>query len=398
MRAFAASIDFSRMGLPSGDAGLRGEYRLLQDAVDDVRILVQEERELLVHQGLHDALHLRIAQLALGLAFELGVRDLYGKDGREAFADVVAREGLIHLFCVLGLLEILVEGAREGGLETDEVGAALSGVDVVDEGEHVLVEAVVVLDRALDLDVVPGRFDVDRLLVEHRLVLVEVLDEALHAAFEDELVGLRGGQPLVPDRYLDTLVEEGELPQPVCQDVKVVGSGLEDSLIGLEPYRRAPLVRVADDLDRLFGDADQVFLKVDLSFQVHVRFAPGREGVDDRYADAVETAGHLVGLLVEFAARVQLGHDQLEGAHAFGRMYADRYSAAVVLHPDDIVLLKHDDDIGAVSLKGFVHRIVDHFVDEVVQPVDARRTDVHAWALANSLKALEDLNALSRIA
>ena len=69
------------------------------------------------------------------------------------------------------------------------MGAALAGVDAVDEGEHRLVEAVVVLEADLDLDIVAGAREVDGLLVEDGLVLVEVLDELLQAAVELELGG-----------------------------------------------------------------------------------------------------------------------------------------------------------------------------------------------------------------
>ena len=51
----------------------------------------------------------------------------------------------------------VVDRARERRLEAGEVGAALVGVDVVHEGERVLVVAVVVLQRELDLDVVLRR-------------------------------------------------------------------------------------------------------------------------------------------------------------------------------------------------------------------------------------------------
>ena len=43
---------------------------------------------------------------------------------------------------------------------------------------------------------------------------------------------------------------------------------------------------------------------------------PRRERIDDGNADAMQAAGDLVGVLVEFAARVQLGHDDFGGRHA----------------------------------------------------------------------------------
>ena len=52
--------------------------------------------------------------------------------------------------------------------------------------------------------------------------------------------------------------------------------------------------------------------------------------VDDGNADAVQAAGHFVGVVVEFAARVQHGHDDFGGRAPFVRVDIDRDAAAVV--------------------------------------------------------------------
>src|SRR5690606_11372472 len=51
--------------------------------------------------------------------------------------------------------------------------------------------------------------------------------------------------------------------------------------------------------------------------------------VHHRDADAVQTAGHRVGVGVELATRVQLGHDDLDGRDALG-VHLHRDAAAVV--------------------------------------------------------------------
>ncbi len=70
-----------------------------------------------------DALDLAVAELGLGLAFELRVGDAEGDDGSQTFAEVVAGgdEVLEERF----LLAVVVESAREGGAESGEVRAAL---------------------------------------------------------------------------------------------------------------------------------------------------------------------------------------------------------------------------------------------------------------------------------
>ena len=60
--------------------------------------------------------------------------------------------------------------------------AAVDGVDVVGKAEYGFGVAVVVLQGDFDLNVVALRFHHDRLLVEHRLAAIEMLDELGDAA------------------------------------------------------------------------------------------------------------------------------------------------------------------------------------------------------------------------
>ncbi len=99
--------------------------------------------------------------------------------------------------------------------------------------------AVVVLQRDVDFDAVAHRFHDDRLVVQHRLAAIEMLDELGDAAgiFELGALGFAGlgvGGALVGERDLEALVEEGHLAQPLGQRVVVVLGGGEDGLVGQE--------------------------------------------------------------------------------------------------------------------------------------------------------------------
>ena len=61
------------------------------------------------------------------------------------------------------------------------------------------------------------------------------------------------------------------------------------------------------------------------------------ERVDDRDADAVQAAGDLVGILVEFSAGVQPRHDHFGGGDALFLVDVGRNAAAVVDHGDGAV-------------------------------------------------------------
>src|SRR5205085_4735015 len=81
---------------------------------------------------------------------------------------------------------------------------------------------------------------------------------------------------------------------------------LEDRRIGPERDRRAPLAGAGDALERTLGPAAvDEGLHEAAAVAVDLELEPGRQGVDDRDADAVEAAGDLVALAAELAAGVK---------------------------------------------------------------------------------------------
>jgi len=77
-------------GLARGGAGPGSHDCLVDHAARHGRVLLQEGAQLLVDDGLDDALHLAVAQLGLGLALELGTGELDADDARDALANVFA--------------------------------------------------------------------------------------------------------------------------------------------------------------------------------------------------------------------------------------------------------------------------------------------------------------------
>ena len=118
------------------------------------------------------------------------------------------------------------------------------------------------------------------------------------------------------------------------------------------------------------------------------QFEPHGERVDDRDADAVEAAGYCIGAFVEFAARVQHREDDLGGGAA-RLVHTRRDAAAVVDDADAAVLVYRDADGVAEAGEGFVYRVVDDLVDEVVQPARPLIADVHARAFADRFEPFE---------
>ena len=125
---------------------------------------------------------------------------------------------------------------------------------------------------------------------------------------------------------------------------------------------------------------------------------PFRQRIDAGHADAVQTAGNLVGVLVELAAGMQHAHDDF-GRGALGFVLVVEFdaggdAAAVVGDGNRVVGMDGDYDIVAMSGQCFVNGVVHDFEHHVMQAgAVGGIADVHARAFAHGLQTLELLDA-----
>ncbi len=167
---------------------------------------------------------------------------------------------------------------------------------------------------------------------------------------------------------------------------------LENLAIGQVAHLGACLVAGADNLQGLYPLAAPKLHLMDLAVATNRQAQPFGQGVNAGDTHAVQTARHLVGVLVELATGVQLGHDN------FGRaavkfvtlVYVSWNTTTVICYGNGVIGMDCHDDVIAISRQRFVDRVVHHFENHVVQTGAVRRiTNVHAGALAHGLKALE---------
>jgi hypothetical protein len=114
----------------------------------------------------------------------------------------------------------------------------------------------------------------------------------------------------------------------------------------------------------------------------------------------VEAAGDLVAVAAELAPRVQHREDDLDGALTLvrpRRVRIDRDAPPVVLDAAPTVGQERDVDAGCIAGHGFVDGVVDDLPHEVVQPGQARGTDVHSGPLADRFEAFQDLDVLGAV-
>ena len=99
-----------------------------------------------VHQPVHDAAHLAVAQLGLGLPSNCGSTSFTLMTAARAFAHVLALEVGVGGLEEAELTAVFVDAAGERGGKAGQVRAALGGMDVVRKGVDVLLIGVVVLE------------------------------------------------------------------------------------------------------------------------------------------------------------------------------------------------------------------------------------------------------------
>ena len=194
---------------------------------------------------------------------------------------------------------------------------------------------------------------------------------------------------------LDTAEEIGFRPGHFEQALRLEIRALaENPFVGLEPHARAaPVLHLA----QLFEGRDWVAPLEDLPVERlaprDFHFEPFRQRVDDGNADPMQAARGLIGFLIEFAARVQHGHDDFE--RRFLRkflMRIDRKAAPIVDHGEKTRGLEADIDEGSVAGNRLVHRIVEDFREKMMERGLAGAADIHARPPPDRLQPLQHLD------
>ena len=188
---------------------------------------------------------------------------------------------------------------------------------------------------------------------------------------------------LVAEIDLNIRIQEGEVAQAVVEGAVRKFRFGKDFRVGLKGCFRPVLFRFDSLGDRGERNAALVFLIVLASVAADFHVAPFGEEVDDRNADAVQPAGRLIRALIELAAELQLGHNAFEGRDAQIRVNPDRDAAAVVLDGNGAVGVNRNGNLRRESGERFVERVVDDFVDQVMQALRGDVANVHRRAFAH---------------
>ena len=385
-------------------AGKSGFHHFGDDRFGFLRMFLEPLAEHFVDQAFDHRPHFRGDELVFRLRREFRVGHFHRQHAGQALAAIVAGEIDLFLLGDAGGFGIAGDLARQRGAEAGEMRAAVALRNVVGEGQHVLVVAVVPPQRHFHRDTVALAADQDRCGDLRLLGAVEIAHESLEAAFVEQFLDLRLGMARVGQHDAHARIQEGQFTQTMF-DRRVIELDHREGFGRRRECHFGAALRPAVDLRCRSDDgqrrhhvavreADDMFLAVAPDAQ----FQRSRQRVDDGDADAVQTAGDLVGILVELTARMQLGHDDLGRRHAFFRVNVGGNATAVVGHGTGAVGIERHGDERRMTGERFVDGIVDDFVDHVMQ---ARTivgvADVHARPFAHRIEATKDLDGISAI-
>ena len=396
---------------PGQLAGLaRGfaRQRRLDDLADNLarfgRVLLEPGIEGLADDPLDRRADLGGHQFFLGLGRELGVRHLEREDAGEPFARVFATERDFLLAGDAGNLGVLGDRAGERVAEAGQMRAAVALRDIIRKAEHGFVVGVVPLQRRLDRQPVLLVLEDDG-RNERVLGAIEPVDERLEAALVVHVHDFGRRLARVGQREAHPGIEKSEFAQPVFEGGEVV-LGLGERQLGGEKRhlgagQRLALVglgRLARDFQRRLGDAVPEANQVLAARTPDAQLQPFGQRVDHGNADPVQAARNLVGILVEFTARVELGHDDLGRRDFLLGVQIGRNAAAVIAHRDRAVAVEDHVDPVAIAGERLVDGVVHHLVDHVVEAgAVVGIADVHARALAHGIEPAQDLDRIGVI-
>ena len=402
---FARQAPTRQRRLAHGLAGLAGRFtgarrveRLVQNAFRHGRIRIEVTHQPLVAHRTHDAVHLRRDQLHLRLRLELRIAVLDRDHRRQALAHIVARDLRVLVLQQVVRLRVLVDRPRHRAAEPRQVRPAVGIVNRVRVAEHLVVVAVVVLQHHvhMDLHLLVRRLhrrllaEGNRLGMNRRLALIELLHELLDPVLVKKLLPLAARLALVEERDLQPAVQKRQLPQPLRDDLRLVFDRLTKNLrVWLERDERARPLRLPDHRELLHRVPALELHVMHIAIARDLDLEPLAHRVHALRTDAVGAAGKLVAALPVFAAGVQRRQHQLHARQAAVLVDVHRDAPPVVPDRDRAIHMDRHLDQGAMPRQMFVHRVVQHLGHAVMQRALVRAADIHAGLFTDGFEALE---------
>ena len=137
--------------------------------------------------------------------------------------------------------------------------------------------------------------------------------------------------------------------------------------VGLESDPCSRDIGIADYGHRLNNCASCKFHAMNFAVLVNLNLKPFRKSINNRSANAVKTSGNLVSSAAELAACVKNGENYFKSAFAGLLLNVNGNASAVIRNADYIALFDINLNVGAVSCKSLIDRVINNFINKVMQ-------------------------------
>ena len=338
------------------------------------------------------------------LIVERWVLQLDADDRGQSFAQILASDCILAIFKDAGALAVTVDGHSDRLLECRDVGSAIAIRNVVSKRQQRFIHRVRVLHgnvctRATFL-ILTGHRNNGALRVLRSIHVPNVASQSIGGVEILFANVARRVNPFVTQGDLDARIQEAQFTEAMLQALKLEIGVSKDFVIRFKGDARSvacPRLAFSDHMQRLRDFPACKCNLVGLWALVDLYFSPLAERVDALDAHAVQAARDLVSVAVKLASGMHLGQDDLDrGSTIDGRILmahgVDRHSAPVILDHATAVNADGHVDIGGVPGHDLIDRVVDAFVNEVVQAFRSCATDVHTRAFPDGFQALQDLD------
>src|SRR5712692_3788354 len=222
--------------------------------------------------------------------------------------------------------------------------------------------------------------------------LVQVLNEFGYAAAIVELVRAFRLFTFVVNRDANSFVEKSLFSQTLRELVKTEFDRVKNLSVRFEGDLRPALPRLASWCEMGDGDPAFVYLLVCQAVTPDFQVQRLRKKVDDRNANAVQSAGNLVSVGVELAASVKFGHYDFGSGLLFLLHHIDGNAAAVVHYRNGMIKMNSYFNGVAESRQSLVNRVIDDFVNQMMQAQLACGSDIHRRSFAHSVAPFQYRN------
>ena len=215
------------------------------------------------------------------------------------------------------------------------MGAAVALGNIIGEALHAFLIAVVPLHRYFYAHALFFAKRVKHFFVQGVFFAVHVLHKAGHAAAEGEI--FFAPVAFIDQFDADTVIQKRQFTDAFGQNIEVVFHQPECFFAGEKLHFGAFFVGVTHHFERRHGFAALEFDNMLFAVAVDGEPQPVGQGIHHRHAHAVQAAGDFVAVVVEFAARMQDGHNHFGCRAAFFGVDIGGNAAAVILNGDGIV-------------------------------------------------------------